>query len=82
MMPEPIDLVLERLNRMDEKLGRMDDKLARMEGNQRSMMEELRAHKNLIAGALHSQASSDASIAEVMDRIERIEKRLELKEAE
>ena len=76
-MTEPVDLVLEPLNRMDAKLGRIDEPLAWMEGNQRSLMEELRVPKSVIAGALHSQSFHDASLAESTDRIER---RLELRE--
>ena len=79
-MTEPHDLILERLKPMDDNLGRMDDRFAKIEGNQRSMLEELRAHKSLIAGALHSQSYHEANLAELVDRVERIERRLELRE--
>ena len=72
-MPEPIDLVLEHLKLIQDRLGRL-------ETGQAGILEELRAHKSLIAGALHSQAFHEASMAEIVHRIDRIEARLELRD--
>ena len=80
MAVEPISLVLQRLDRMDEKLGRMDGSINPMRGDIRSVNEDPRAIKSLVAGALATRAQSDARAAGLKLRVERIERRFELRE--
>ncbi|TFL18583.1 hypothetical protein [Jannaschia formosa] len=80
MGEEPINLVLERLNGMDEKLGRLDGRIDRMTDDMRFMFGEMRAQKQPIAASLLTQSHSDAKLAAFEHRLDRIERRLELRE--
>ncbi len=72
-MAEPTELILERLNRIETMLSRLD-------AGQTAILEELRAHKSLIAGALHSQTVQETTLAELATRLDRVEKRLDLRD--
>lgn len=72
-MTEPHDLIIDHLKRIQDRLGRL-------EHGQTHIPEELRRHKSLIAGALHSQASQEAQHASLVARVERTPRRLDLVE--
>ena len=63
-----------------EHLKRIQDRLTNLEDGQRNIFEELRAHKQLIAGSLATQATYEARTASIEHRLDRIERRLEIRE--
>ncbi|MBC7156307.1 MAG: hypothetical protein H5U20_02200 [Rhodobacteraceae bacterium] len=67
------ELLLEHLKRIQERLGRLDD-------GQRDIMGELRSHKTILATLLADDAAQDGRIADLANRMERIERRLELRD--
>jgi hypothetical protein len=65
-----------------EHLRRILDRLNRLETGQRSILDKLRAHRHLIAGALSAQTAHETRTASFEHRLDRIEARLELREAD
>jgi hypothetical protein len=67
------ELLLEHLKRIQERLGRV-------ERGQSDIMTELRAHKPLLGALVSQEAVQDGRVADLTERIERIERRLDLRE--
>lgn len=74
MTDDPDNIVLRYLRRLDERMDRM-------ESSMKDVAAELRIIKGHMAGFMQSELLQDASIAEVSDRLDRIETRLDLSEA-
>ena len=71
MTDEPDSIVLRYLRKMDEKLDRLD-------GHQQDMTAELRALKTHMAAFMQSDLAHDSSIASILFRLDKIERRLDL----
>jgi chromosome segregation ATPase len=71
MSEEPDSIVLRYLRKLDEKLDRLD-------GRQQEMTAELRSLKTHMAAFLQSELSQDSSIASILGRLDKIERRLDL----
>ena len=67
-------LVLEHLRSIQERLGRL-------ENGQREIMTELRAHKTKLGSLVQQDALQDGRIADLALRLDRVEKRLELRDS-
>ncbi|ROT95824.1 hypothetical protein [Histidinibacterium lentulum] len=65
-----------------EHLKRIPDRLTRVDGGLGDVMTELRAHKAILGSLVSSEAVRDGRIADISQRLERIETRLDLREAE
>ncbi|MEM1149460.1 MAG: hypothetical protein AAGI03_02745 [Pseudomonadota bacterium] len=61
-----------------EHLKAIQAKLSEMAANMADMRTDIRATKGHMASFMQSEVSQDGSIAALQDRIERIERRLEL----
>ncbi|MGR3501013.1 hypothetical protein [Pseudaestuariivita sp.] len=64
-----------------EHLKRMQDRLNGLENGQKDIMAELRSHKSILGALVSSESIQDGRIAEISVRLDRIEARLDLKEA-
>jgi hypothetical protein len=71
MTEEPDSIVLRYLRKLDEKLDRLD-------GRQQDTLTELRSVKTHLSAFMQSELSQDSSIAAILSRLEKIERRLEL----
>ena len=67
------ELILEHLKSIQERLGRL-------ENGQKDILGELRSHKTMLGTLISDDAIQDGRIAELADRLERIEKRLDLRD--
>ena len=65
-----------------ETLKRMQTRLGRLETGQSEIMAELRSHKAMLGALVTSEATQDGRIADVSVRLDRIETRLELRDAD
>ncbi|MEL7464869.1 MAG: hypothetical protein AAFN79_12420 [Pseudomonadota bacterium] len=74
MNDEPDSIVLRYLRRLDERTERM-------EGAMKDIAAELRIMKGHMAGFMQSEQLQDGAMAEFADRLERVEKRLDITEA-
>ena len=71
MAQEPRDLVLEHLRRIDGKIDLVSERVGRVE-------TRLRAIEGHLVSLLHSESGQNVEIDRINDRLERIERRLEL----
>jgi hypothetical protein len=71
MEDEPDSIVLRSLRRLDDKIDRLD-------GRQQETMAELRSIKTHLAAFMQSDLSQDTSIASILVRLDKIERRLDL----
>jgi hypothetical protein len=67
------ELILEHLKSIQDKLGKLDR-------GQRDIQSELRSHKSMLGTIISDDALQDGRIAEIYDRLERIEARLALRD--
>ena len=74
MTEEPDSIVLRYLRKVDEKLDRLDSR-------QQEMTGELRSIKAHMAAFMQSEVARDGVMASILDRLDRIERRLELQNA-
>ena len=65
-----------------EHLKRIQDRLGRLELGMDDVMIELRSHKAILGALVSSEATQDGRIAGISKRLDRIETRLDLREAE
>ncbi|HKX78636.1 MAG TPA: hypothetical protein VJM34_08960 [Novosphingobium sp.] len=70
MAEEPDSIVLRDLRKLDEKLDRLDSRQQEMNG-------ELRSLKTHMAAFMQSELSHDSSIASILSRLDKIERRLD-----
>lgn len=71
MTDEPDNIVLRYLRKLDEKLDPLD-------GRQQETVAELRSIKTHMSAFMQSELSHDSSIASIIARLEKIERRLDL----
>lgn len=71
MSDEPDSIVLRFLRKLDEKIDRLD-------GRQLEMTAELRSIKTHLSAFMQGELSQDSSIASILSRLEKIERRLDL----
>jgi hypothetical protein len=71
MVDEPDSIVLRYLRKMDEKLDRLD-------GRQVEMAGDLRSLKTHMAAFTQAELAQDSSIASILNRLDKIERRLDL----
>ena len=71
MPEEPDSIVLRYLRKLDEKLDRLDGRL-------QELVTESRAHKAHMAGFMQSELAQDSSIASILQRLDKVERRLDL----
>ena len=71
MTDEPDSLVLRFLRKMDEKLDKLD-------GRQQETNAELRSIKTHISAFMQSELAQDSSLASILTRLDKIERRLDL----
>jgi tetrahydromethanopterin S-methyltransferase subunit G len=71
MADEPDSIVLRYFRKLDDKLDRLD-------GRQQEMTAELRSMKTHMAASMQSELSQDSSLASILSRLEKIERRLDL----
>ncbi|MGR3435471.1 MAG: hypothetical protein ACU0CO_11385 [Shimia sp.] len=65
-----------------EHMKRIQERLSRVEHGMDDLMTELRSHKAILGALVSSEAAQDGRIADISHRLDRIEKRLDLREAE
>ena len=65
-----------------ETLKRMQDRDARTDRKVDDILRELRSVKEHQAAFMHSEVAQDSRIAEIYARVDRIERRLELRDAD
>lgn len=70
---EPDSIILRYLRKLDERTERI-------ENNQKDLAADLRILKGHMAGFMQAETRQDGVMASMLDRIERIEKRLDLSE--
>ena len=68
---DPDSLVLRYLRKLDERTSRMEDA-------QKDMAADIRTLKGHMAGFLQSETRQDGTIASIQERLDRIERRLEI----
>ncbi len=61
-----------------EHLKAIQAKLAAMDGRMNELQADVRGIKSHMAGFMHSEVSHDSTIAAMQERLDRIERRLEL----
>jgi D-serine deaminase-like pyridoxal phosphate-dependent protein len=71
MTEEPDNLVLRYLRKIDEKTDRLDERMT-------DAIAELRSVKTHMSAFLQAEVAQDGSIASILARLEKIERRLEL----
>jgi predicted nucleic acid-binding Zn-ribbon protein len=71
MAEEPDSIVLRYLRKLDEKIDRLDER-------QQEMASELRSIKTHMTAFLQSELAQDSSIASILTRVDKIERRLDL----
>ena len=71
MTDEPDSIVLRFLRKMDEKLDKLD-------GRQQETNAELRSIKTHISAFMQSELAQDSSLASILTRLDKIERRLDL----
>lgn len=71
MTDEPDSLVLRYLRKLDEKIDRLDLR-------QQETTAELRSIKTHMSAFMQSELSHDSSIASILTRLDKIERRLDL----
>ena len=71
MTEEPDNLVLRYLRKLDEKSDRLDEHLG-------EMAAELRSIKTHMSAFLQAELAQDGSIASILTRLDKIERRLDL----
>ena len=71
MPDEPDSIVLRYLRKLDEKLDLLDSK-------QQEIVNELRSVKTHMSAFMQSELAQDSSMASILMRIEKIERRLDL----
>ena len=71
MSEEPDSLVLRYLRKLDEKIDRVEER-------QQETNAELRSIKTHMSAFMQSELAQDSSIASILARIEKIERRLDL----
>ena len=71
MSDEPDNIVLRYLRKLDERTERMED-------NQKDMAADIRILKGHMAGFMQAEIRQDGAMASMSERLDRIEKRLEL----
>jgi hypothetical protein len=71
MTDEPDSIVLRYLRKLDDKMDNLD-------GRQQEMTAELRSLKTHMSAFLQAELSQDSSIASILHRLEKIERRLDL----
>jgi uncharacterized protein (UPF0335 family) len=70
---EPDSIILRYLRKLDERTERI-------ENNQKDLAADLRILKGHMAGFMQAETRQDGVMASMLERIERIEKRLDLSE--
>ena len=65
-----------------EHMKRIPGRLSRLESGQTDIMTELRSHKALLGALVSQEAVQDGRIADLAARLDRVERRLDLREAE
>ncbi|EYD77795.1 hypothetical protein Rumeso_00522 [Rubellimicrobium mesophilum DSM 19309] len=73
MTDEPDSLTLRYLPRLDEKMDRPGDQVS-------DLSAEIRAIKSHMAGFMQNEVAQDGAIATIRQRLDRIERRLDLQE--
>ncbi|MCL3883670.1 hypothetical protein [Marivita sp. GX14005] len=63
-----------------EHLKSIQDKLVQLDRGQRDIQSELRTHKTMLGAIISDDALQDGRIAEIYDRLDRIEARLSLRD--
>jgi tetrahydromethanopterin S-methyltransferase subunit G len=71
MTDEPDSIVLRFLRKMDEKLDKLD-------GRQQETNAELRSIKTHISAFMQSELAQDSSLASILIRLDKIERRLDI----
>lgn len=71
MTDEPDSLVLRYLRKLDERGDRVDERLT-------EITTELRSIKTHMAAFLQAELAQDGSIASILTRLDKIERRLDL----
>lgn len=71
MTDEPDSLVSRYLRKLDEKIDRLDER-------QQESTAELRSIKTHMSAFLQSEVAQDGSLASILARLDRIERRLDL----
>ena len=79
-MTDPENLILIQLRRMDEKISRLDEKFDRLAASLSDNRAELRTVKGHMATFFSAELHRDASVAEILVRLDRIERRLEIRD--
>jgi hypothetical protein len=69
------ELLLEHLKRIQDRMGKVETGVA-------DVMAELRTHKAMLGALVSSEAIQDGRIADISERLERIESRLDLREVD
>lgn len=73
MTDDPENLTLRYLRRLDDKIDRLGDQLS-------DLTSEVRGIKTHMAGFMQTEVAQDGQIASIKDRLNRIERRLDLTE--
>lgn len=68
---EPDSIILRYLRKLDERTERMEE-------NQKDMAADIRILKGHMAGFMQAETRQDGAMASMSERIDRIEKRLEI----
>ena len=71
MVDDPDNLVLRYLRKLDERTERI-------EANQKDMAADIRTLKGHMANFMQTEIRQDGAIAAIQDRLDRIERRLEI----
>ncbi len=71
MTDEPDNLILRYLRKLDEKIDRLDER-------QQDVASDVRSLKAHMAAFLQAEAAQDGSIASILVRLDKIERRLDL----
>ena len=61
-------------------LRKLDERTERIENNQKDLAADLRILKGHMAGFMQAETRQEGALASMLERIERIEKRLDLSE--
>ena len=68
---EPDSIILRYLRKLDERTERMEE-------NQKDLAADIRILKGHMAGFMQAETRQDGAMASMSERIDRIEKRLEI----
>lgn len=74
MTDEPDSLTLRYLRRLDEKIDKLTDSV-------HDLSADVRGIKSHMAGFMQNEVAQDGALASIKERLDRIERRLDLQES-